>query len=160
IDVTPNDAVVEVSGIAMRSMPRVWLAPGTATFNASAPGYLPKAVEVTVGAPSSRVTITLEQPKVEPPDAGVAVTPATPDAAVVVQPPPATPDAGVYQQPSLVTVNGQPVPMRTITLVTTLTFGVAAGICGYLTYDAKQSANDHYKSDPAFDDANSRYKNF
>jgi hypothetical protein len=161
IDVTPHDALVEVGGIAMRGMQSVWLPAGVVTFNATAPGKLPKAVQVTVAAPVSRVSITLEEPKVEAPapDAGVPVAPpVTPDAAVTTPVEPvAQPDAGVPPSNSLITYDGRPVTWRTTALISTLTFGVIAGVCGYLTYDAKNDANEHYVTDPQFKDLKDRY---
>lgn len=156
IDVTPADALIEVGGVAMRNMRTVWLPPGPTVINASAPGRLPWSQTVTIEAPSTRVPITLELPPAPAPDAGVDATPdAAPivvDAApVFVEPPP---------PPALLTVNGTTIPTRTIMLVTTVGLVAAAGVTGYLTYDAKQSANDVYKTDPAFDSRVNRYDNF
>ena len=164
IDVTPWDAVVEVSGIAMRGMTTVWLPAGTTTFNASAPGMLPQVVPLTVAAPMARVKLVLQEPKPDVPDAGVKEPVVTPpvvlDAGVATVPvaPSVQADAGVPESSGL-HVNGQQIGWRTATLVTTLTFAVAAGICGYLTYDARQDANRHYVTDPEFDEANEKYKN-
>jgi hypothetical protein len=162
IDVSPPDAIVEVNGIAMRSMRTVWLPPGNATFNASASGRLPKAVQAPIAAPVSRVSIMLEEPKVERPDAAVptpvVTPPATPDAGMTTPVQPVmTPDAGVDN--SVVQVNGRPVGARKIALVTMLSSGLAAAILGGLTYDTKNKANEHYKTDPAFDERNEQYKN-
>jgi hypothetical protein len=161
IDVTPHDAIVEVNGIAMREIGTVWLEPRMATFNASAPGRLPKAVQQMVAAPVSRVSITLEEPKVETPtpDAGVPVAPpVTPDAGVTTPVEPvAQPDAGVPASGALITYDGKPLGWRTTTLITALSLGAVAGVCGYLTYDAKNDANEHYVTDPQFDGAKDRY---
>jgi hypothetical protein len=155
IYVTPGDALIEVGGVAMRNMRTVWLPPGPTVINASAPGRLPWSQTVTIEAPSTRVPITLELPPAPTPDAGVD---AMPDAAPVVvdaaplfvEPPP----------PALLTVNGTAIPTKTIMLVTTIGLVAAAGVTGYLTYDAKQSANEVYKTDPDFESRQNRYDNF
>jgi hypothetical protein len=58
------------------------------------------------------------------------------------------------------TVNDRVIPTKTILLVTTIGLAAAAGVTGYLTYDAKQGANELYKTDPAFDSRVNRYDNF
>ncbi|HSD89196.1 MAG TPA: hypothetical protein VLB44_16825 [Kofleriaceae bacterium] len=164
IDVVPTDAVVEINGIAMRSMRTVWLKPGPATFNATAPGRLAKTVDVTIAAPVAKVTITLEEPQAPPPDAGVP--PLAPvDAAPMILPPVAPPPDAATAVPietpltssSLININGKPVGRRSIALITAVTFWVGAGIFGTLTYVAKNEANDHYVSDPAFTSTKDAY---
>jgi hypothetical protein len=158
IDVTPSDALIEVGGVAMRNMRIVWLPPGDTVINASAPGRVARSVTWKIEAPSTRVPITLEVPVQATPDAGVvAVMPdAAPDAAPVV-------DAAVpveTKPPALLTVNGSPIPTKTIMLVTTIGLVAAAGVTGYLTYDAKQDADKVYVSDPEFTDRKKRYDNY
>lgn len=169
LDVYPTDAVVEVNGIAMRGMRTVWLRPEPTTFNASAPGRLPKAVQVTIAAPVAKVTITLEEPQAPPPvtpDAGVQPPPMAPvDAAPMVMPPPVAPPSEAAIVPSdtaspsssLINIGGKPVGRKTIALLSAVTFWVGAGLLGTLTYVAKSEANDHYVSDPAFTDAKNTY---
>lgn len=157
IYVTPGDALIEVSGIAMRNMRTVWLPPGPTVINASAPGRLPWSNSVTIEAPSTRVPITLELPPAPTPDAGVVVVDAAPDAAPAVD---AVPLPIEQPPPALLTVNGEAIPTKTIMLVTTIGLVAAAGVTGYLTYDAKQKADDLYATDPAFDSRVKRYDNF
>lgn len=157
IDVVPGDALIEVGGVAMRNMRTVWLPPGPTIVNASAPGRVARSVNVTISPPSTRVPITLELPPAPTPDAGVSIdaapdaaTPAVDAAPLMVEPPP----------PALLTVNGTAIPTKTIMLVTTIGLVAAAGVTGYLTYDAKQNADDVYNTDPAFESRKNRYDNF
>jgi hypothetical protein len=164
IDVSPPDAIVEVNGIAMRSMRTIWLAPGTATFNASAPGRLPKAVQASIAAPTSRVTILLEEPRVEPPappDAAVPVVappPVTPDAGVAAVP--AEPDAGVPSGGSPIVINGRRLSWKRTALVATLTFSATSVLLGYFTWDAKNKADALYVTDPKFAEQKQSYDDF
>ena len=159
IYVTPTDALIEVGGVAMRNMRTVWLPPGPTVINATAPGRLPWSKTVTIEAPSTRVPITLELPPAPAPDAGVVAVDAAPaaDAAPVVD---AAPLSVEPPPPALLTVNGTAIPTKTIMLVTTIGLVAAAGVTGYLTYDAKQNANDVYSTDPDFESRKNRYDNF
>ena len=161
-DVVPATAIVEVNGIAMRGIRTIWLKPGSVPFSASAPGYLPGSMTATVAAPMSRASITLQEPKVETPDAAVQ----TP----VVTPPPITPDAGVaapVAQPDAgvpaggpIVINGARLSWKKTAFIGTLTFTATAALLGYMTYDQKTEANGHYVTDPAFDEANQLYKDY
>jgi hypothetical protein len=156
IDVTPGDALIEVGGVAMRNMRTVWLPPGPTVINASAPGRLPWSQTVTIEPPSTRVAITLELPPAPTPDAAVPVH-AAPEAPPVVDAAPLS----VEPPPlALLTVNDTVIPTKTILLVSTIGLVAAAGVTGYLTYDAKQHANELYKTDPSFDSRVKRYDNF
>lgn len=158
IDVIPGEALIEVGGVAMRNIRTVWLPPGVTVINASAPGRLARSVNVTIAPPSTRVPITLELPPAPAPDAGVVVVDAAPDAAAPVID--AAPLPVETPPPALLTVNGTAVPTKTIMLVTTIGLVAAAGVTGYLTYDAKQKADEIYATDPAFDSRVKRYDNF
>jgi hypothetical protein len=165
IDVVPSTAIVEVNGLAMRGIRTIWLKPGSVTFTASAPGFLPGSTSTAVTAPTSRASLTLEEPKVEAPDAAVqapVVTPPPmmPDAGVTPVAPVAQPDAGVPPGRSMFVINGRPLSRKTTAFITTLTFTATAALLGYLTYDAKGDANGHYITDPAFDEANQQYKDY
>ncbi len=154
LDIVPADALVEVGGAALRNMRTVWLPAQPTTITASAPGKVTQTINVTIAAPSARIAITLEAPRpVFAPDAGVVEPMAPPDAAVYV-PPASMPDAAVETPPNddnaLIRVGGAPVGYRVFSLGVAVLSFVAAGVTGYLAYDAKQSANERYKSDPEF----------
>jgi hypothetical protein len=154
LDVSPPDALVEVLGIKLRNMGTVWLAPGPQIITASAPGKVTQTVSVTVAAPTTRVAITLEAPAPAPidPDAGVGPMVAEIDGGVVAD---ATPLPAVDAPMTPVTggevrEQGAPFAWRAAALTTAIAGIAGAGLFGYLAYDAKQDANDHYASDPRF----------
>lgn len=146
IDV-PADAVIEVAGVKVRGIKVLWLATGPATIAAHAPGKLDVVKQIDVTAPSARVEIELVAPPVETPDAAVPVdAPAiVPDATPIVPPPP-------------------PREIETSSTLRYISAGSAiAGWLGgatfyFLARSARNDANELLPSEPAFDDATSRFE--
>ncbi len=106
--VSPASATIEVGDAIFTGIGLVWLAPGTYTISATAPGTYAHALPVVVSAPSTRAEISLLPMGADPPrelDAGLAVdaapaidaAPTAVDAALDldldVEPPPAPPRA-------------------------------------------------------------------
>lgn len=160
IVVQPPDAVIEVDGIALRNIQTVWLAPSPTSITASKPGHVTKTEPVTIAAPSTRVTITLETPPPVQPvaDAGVEVTPPQ-DAVPLVTAPPvdAAPVMATPQPDPFITIGGTPVGYRYGALSLAVVGWIGAGVFGVLTYNAKDDADELYTSDPAFDDKRDQY---
>jgi hypothetical protein len=151
IDVVPTDAVLEVGGVAMRSIHTVWLPPGPVAITASAPGRDRQTINASVIAPSMHLAITLEAPRPAEPDAGVAVVPPV-DAgpvAVVAAPVDAAPP-NVVPVPATPTHEGTPAAYRYIALSGAVAGWIGAGVFGVLTAQAKDDADGVYVTDPRF----------
>lgn len=159
IVVVPPDAVIEVGGIALRNIQTVWLPPSPTSITASKPGFVTKTEPVTITAPSTRVTITLEAPPPVQPvaDAGVEAVPQ--DAAPLVTAPPvdAAPVTATPQPDPFITIGGTPVGYRYGALSLAVVGWIGAGVFGVLTYNAKDDADELYTTDPAFDDKRDQY---
>lgn len=146
IDVVPADAMIEVGGVAMRSIHTVWLPQGPIAITASAPGRESQTINASVAAPSARIAITLEAPRAAEPDAGVAVAPPIDAAPVVVVPV----DAAPVEMPVPATGEGTPAVYRYVALSTAVVGWIGAGVFGVLTVQAKDDANGVYVTDPSF----------
>jgi hypothetical protein len=158
IDVVPTDSVVEVGGVAMRDIHTVWLPQGPISITASAPGKDSQTISATVVTPSTRVAITLAEPK--PADVPDAVAPpvdpaAQVDAGVEAAPPDAPPAVTVPPPPP--TASGPSSAPRYVALGGAVVGWVGAGVFGLLTSRAQDDANAVYVSDPAFADRKDTY---